>query len=62
MVLLQHLYVRIIGKAIFADRGEIGRLPSRTIKILLDLGGRHGEMYCYPAQMARDDQEQGVYD
>jgi hypothetical protein len=37
IVLLQHLHVRVFGKAVLADGREIGRLPTGSVEILLDL-------------------------
>lgn len=42
MVFLQHLHVRVVGQAFFADRREVGRLPAATVQVGLDLG-RHSD-------------------
>jgi len=42
IVLLEHLYIRVVRQALFADGREIGRLPPATVQVGLDLGRHDG--------------------
>lgn len=42
IICLDHLNVWIVWETVFADRGEVGGLPTRAVEILLDLR-RHFE-------------------
>lgn len=39
IIRLDHLNVWIVGETVFADRGEVGGLPTGAVEILLDLRG-----------------------
>jgi hypothetical protein len=41
VVILQHLDVGVVREAVLADGGEVGRLPTGAVEVLLDLR-RHG--------------------
>jgi len=41
MVFFEHLDVGVLGETVFANRGEICGLPSRSIKILFNLRRGH---------------------
>lgn len=43
VVLLQHLDIGVLGKAVLTHRWEVGRLPPGAVQVVLDLG-RHGEV------------------
>jgi len=45
IVFFQHLHIRVFGKAVFTDRGEVCGFPAGAIEILLDLGRHRGQSF-----------------
>jgi hypothetical protein len=54
IILLDHLDVGVVGEAVLADGGKVGRLPARAVQILLNLRrGHDGWVFCEVLRLQR---------